>query len=135
MSDEEVAERFYSVQSPEFGDLKEKYNLSILFIAHDLSVVKYFCDRFAVMYFGEIVELGTSEELFKNPLHPYTKALLSAIPKPDPRTEKVRQRIMYNPVTAHDYSNNKPELTEITPGHFVLANQEELKKYRKQLGI
>jgi ABC-type oligopeptide transport system ATPase subunit len=87
------------------------------------------------MYFGEIVELGTSEELFKNPLHPYTKALLSAIPKPDPRTEKVRQRIMYNPVTAHDYSNNKPELTEITPGHFVLGNQEELKKYRKQLGI
>jgi oligopeptide transport system ATP-binding protein len=116
------------------NDLKEKYNLSILFIAHDLSVVKYFCDRFAVMYFGEIVELGTSEELFKNPLHPYTKALLSAIPKPDPLTEKVRQRIVYNPVTAHDYANDKPVLTEITPGHFVLANQEELIKYRKQLG-
>jgi oligopeptide/dipeptide ABC transporter ATP-binding protein len=116
------------------NDLKEKYNLSILFIAHDLSVVKYFCDRFAVMYFGEIVELGTSEELFKNPLHPYTKALLSAIPKPDPLTEKVRQRLVYNPVTAHDYANDKPVLTEITPGHFVLANQEELIKYRKQLG-
>ena len=70
------------------NDLKNEMNLSMLFIAHDLSVVKYFCDRIAVMYFGEIVELATSEELFKHPLHPYTKSLLSAIPKPDPVAEK-----------------------------------------------
>jgi oligopeptide transport system ATP-binding protein len=111
------------------NDLKDQYKLTILFIAHDLSVVKYFCDRIAVMYFGEIVELTTSDELFKHPLHPYTRALLSAIPKPDPIIEKKRQRIVYNPVTDHDYSKQKPTLTEIRPGHFVLANDEELKHY------
>jgi ABC-type oligopeptide transport system ATPase subunit len=107
--------------------------LTILFIAHDLSVVKYFCDRIAVMYFGEIVELTTSEELFKHPLHPYTKALLSAIPKPDPITERNRTRIPYNPMTDHDYSKDKPTLQEIRPGHFVLANRAEIKKYNAEI--
>lgn len=115
------------------NDLKEKYDLSMLFIAHDLSVVKYFCDRFAVMYYGEIVELGTSDDIFANPLHPYTKALLSAIPKPDPLAEKTRKRIVYNPVTDHDYSVEKPKLSEIRPGHFILANSKELEQYRKEL--
>lgn len=115
------------------NDLKEQYQLTILFIAHDLSVVKYFCDRIAVMYFGEIVELASSEELFKNPLHPYTKALLSAIPKPDPIIEKRRKRISYNPVTDHDYSKDKPELQEIKPGHFVSANATEIKKYLEEI--
>lgn len=115
------------------NDLKEQYKLTILFIAHDLSVVKYFCDRIAVMYFGEIVELASSDELFANPLHPYTKALLSAIPKPDPIIEKSRKRISYNPVTDHDYSQNKPVLQEIKPGHFVSANQVELTKYLAEL--
>lgn len=115
------------------NDLKEKYKLTILFIAHDLSVVKYFCDRIAVMYFGEIVELTTSEELFKHPLHPYTKALLSAIPKPDPITERNRTRIPYNPMTDHDYSKEKPSLQEIRPGHFVLANSAEIKKYNAEI--
>jgi len=115
------------------NDLKEEMGLTIMFIAHDLSVVKYFCDRIAVMYFGEMVELATSEELFKHPLHPYAKALLSAIPKPDPLTEKTRQRIIYNPRTAHDYSKEKPTLQEIVPGHFILANSEEMVKYRKEI--
>lgn len=115
------------------NDLKEEMGLTIMFIAHDLSVVKYFCDRIAVMYFGEMVELATSEELFKHPLHPYSQALLSAIPKPDPLTEKTRKRIVYNPKTAHDYSKEKPKLQEILPGHFVLANSEEMEKYRKQI--
>lgn len=115
------------------NDLKEQYKLTILFIAHDLSVVKYFCDRIAVMYFGEIVELTTSEELFKHPLHPYTKALLSAIPKPDPITERNRTRIPYNPMTDHDYSKEKPTLKEIRPGHFVLANSAEIKKYNAEI--
>jgi oligopeptide transport system ATP-binding protein len=117
------------------NDLKEQYKLTILFIAHDLSVVKYFCDRIAVMYFGEIVELTTSDELFLHPLHPYTKALLSAIPKPDPLVERTRQRISYNPVTDHDYSKEKPKLTEIRPGHFVLANSEEIVKYNAEIKI
>ncbi len=115
------------------NNLKEEMGLTMLFIAHDLSVVKYFCDRIAVMYYGEIVELATSDELFKHPLHPYTNALLSAIPKPDPLTEKDRTRIIYNPYKDHDYSVEKPSLVEIIPGHFVLANSIELKKYKAKI--
>lgn len=115
------------------NDLRDELGLTILFIAHDLSVVKYFCDRIAVMYYGEIVELTTSEELFKHPLHPYTKSLLSAIPKPDPLSEKQRQRLLYNPFTDHDYRIEKPTLQEILPGHFVLANSKEMEKYREEI--
>ena len=115
------------------NNLKEEMGLTIMFIAHDLSVVKYFCDRIAVMYFGNIVELADSDELFKHPLHPYTKALLSAIPKPDPLSEKVRKRFVYKPQEVHDYSKEAPKLTEIVPGHFVMANSEELEKYKKDL--
>ena len=115
------------------NELKEEMDLSMLFIAHDLSVVKYFCDRIAVMYFGEIVELATSDELFKHPLHPYTKSLLSAIPKPNPLTEKERVRIVYNPREVHDYSVDKPSFVEIRPGHFVLANKAEVEKYSKEM--
>ena len=115
------------------NELKEEMGLTIMFIAHDLSVVKYFCDRIAVMYHGEIVELASSDELFKHPLHPYTKALLSAIPKPDPLSEKSRQRIVYNPFAVHDYSKEKPTFQEIIPGHFVLANSEEIEKYRQEI--
>ena len=117
------------------NELKEKMGLSLIFIAHDLSVVKYFCDRIAVMYFGKIVELAPSDELFKNPLHPYTKSLLSAIPKPNPLTEKNRTRITYNPQIAHDYSVNKPKLVEIKPGHFIYCNVDEEKKYKEELGL
>ena len=85
------------------------------------------------MYFGEVVELASSDELFKHPLHPYTRALLSAIPKPDPDSEKDRKRFIYVPQNEHDYSKEGPTLTEIRPGHFVLANSEELEKYNKQL--
>ncbi len=115
------------------NDLRDDLGLTILFIAHDLSVVKYFCDRIAVMYYGEIVELTTSDELFRHPLHPYTKALLSAIPKPDPYSEKERERVLYNPFTAHDYREEKPTLQEILPGHFVLANSEEMDRYREEI--
>ena len=115
------------------NNLKDEMGLTIMFIAHDLSVVKYFCDRIAVMYFGNIVELASSDELFKNPLHPYTRALLSAIPKPDPLSEKERKRYIYVPANEHDYSKEAPSLVEITPGHFVMANTEELEKYRKVL--
>ena len=115
------------------NNLKEEMGLTIMFIAHDLSVVKYFCDRIAVMYFGNIVELASSDELFAHPLHPYTRALLSAIPKPDPLSEKERKRYIYVPANEHDYSQEAPKLVEITPGHFVMANSEELEKYRKVL--
>lgn len=114
------------------NELKQELGLSIIFIAHDLSVVKYFCDRIIVMYFGKIVEITTNDELFKNPMHPYTRALLSAIPKPNPRSEKLRKRIIYDP-SVHDYSVDKPELRELKPGHLVYCNEAELVEYRKQL--
>ena len=117
------------------NELKEEMNLTIMFIAHDLSVVKYFCDRIAVMYFGEIVELSTSDELFKHPLHPYTKSLLSAIPKPDPFAELEKTRIVYNPQEVHDYSKEKPKLVEILPGHFILANTPEIEKYKQEIEV
>ena len=115
------------------NELKEEMNLTIIFIAHDLSVVKYFCDRIAVMYFGELVELASSDELFKHPLHPYTKSLLSAIPKPNPLTEKNRVRIVYNPRECHDYSKEKPHFVEVCKDHFVLANSIEVEKYKKEI--
>lgn len=116
------------------SDLREQLDLTILFIAHDLSVVKFFCDRIAVMYFGKIVELASSEELFKHPLHAYTKSLLSAIPHPDPDSEKKRKRMAYNP-RSHDYSVDKPTFVEITSGHFVRANQKEILEMKKELGV
>ena len=117
------------------NELREKFGLTILFVAHDLSVVKYFSDRIGVMYFGNMVELASSDELFKNPLHPYTKSLLSAIPLPDPIYEKSRQRIVYNPLAEHDYSVDQPTFREIAPGHFVRCNDAEEAKYKEELGL
>ena len=112
--------------------LQKELGLTIIFIAHDLSVVKYFSDRIAVMYFGKIVELADSKELFKNPIHPYTKSLLSAVPLPDPRYERTRQRIEYDS-RIHDYSEDKPELKEITENHFVYCNEVEFEEYLTQI--
>ena len=113
------------------NDLRNTLGITILFIAHDLSVVKYFSDRIGVMYYGKMVELAESEELFKHPMHPYTRSLLSAIPQPDPTYEKNRKRIVYNPIADHDYRNDAPSFREVTPGHFVLCNDEELARYQK----
>ena len=116
------------------NDLKRNLNLSIIFIAHDLSVVKYFCDSIVVMYFGKVVEKAPSDELFKNPLHPYTRSLLSAIPKPNPRSERERKRITYNPVEAHDYEHgDMPSLRELKKDHFVYCNDAEYERYMKEL--
>jgi len=117
------------------NDLKEDMGLTLIFIAHDLSVVKYFCNRIAVMYFGKLVELASSDELFKHPLHPYTISLLSAIPKPNPLTERNRTRIIYNPAQAHDYSVDKPTLREVCPGHTIYCNDAEFAKYQEQIKI
>ena len=115
------------------NDLKKERDLSILFIAHDLSVVKYFCDTIAVMYYGDMVEMASSDELFSHPLHPYTKSILSAIPKPDPLLERRRERIKYDPSKEHDYSKEKPKFQEIIKCHFILANSEELDKYKREI--
>jgi oligopeptide transport system ATP-binding protein len=112
-------------------NLREKLGLTVLFIAHDLSVVRFFCDRIAVMFNGKIVEMASSEDLFKNPTHPYTISLLSAIPQPDPDYEKNRQRIHYNP-RQHDYRTDLPSLKEIAPKHFVYANHSEFVAMKEQ---
>ena len=114
------------------NEIKLERGLTMIFIAHDLSVVKYFCDRIAVMYFGNMVELADSDELFKHPLHPYTEALLSAIPKPDPLYEKNRVRKVYDPSKTHDYSVDKPSFREVLPGHFVLCNDAEEQAYQQK---
>ncbi len=136
IADEPISALDVSIQAQVINllnDLRERLGLTILFIAHDLSVVKYFSDRIGVMYFGKMVELATSDELFKNPMHPYTRSLLSAIPLPDPIYEKKRKRMTYNPLAEHDYSVNLPSLREIAPGHFVYCNDEEEARYKEQL--
>ena len=111
--------------------LKASRGLTYLFIAHDLSVVRFISDRIAVISKGRIVELAETEELFRHPLHPYTKALLSAVPIPDPGLEKKKQLLVYDP-SIHDYSVDKPLWEEIANGHFVYGNQKELEGYRKE---
>ena len=136
IADEPVSALDVSIQAQVINllsELKEQFGLTVLFIAHDLSVVKYFSDRIGVMYFGKLVELADSEELFKHPLHPYTRSLLSAIPLPDPISEKKRKRIVYNALAEHDYSVDKPSLREISEGHFVYCNDAEENKYRQEL--
>lgn len=138
IADEPVSALDVSIQAQVINllnELREELGLTILFIAHDLSVVKYFSDRIIVMYFGKIVEIAEADELFEHPLHPYTKSLLSAIPLPDPEYEKKRKRIVYEPEKAHDYSTDKPELREITPGHMVSCNEAEWKQYRKEVSF
>ena len=138
IADEPISALDVSIQAQVINllnELRDTLDLTILFIAHDLSVVKYFSDRIGVMYFGKMVELASSDELFAHPLHPYTKSLLSAIPLPDPQSEKNRQRIVYNSLAEHDYSVNKPTMREITAGHFVYCNDEEELRYKKELGL
>ena len=112
--------------------LQKERGLTYLFIAHDLSVMRFICDRIAVIHKGVIVELSETEKLFAHPLHPYTRALLSAIPMPDPESEREKVLEVYDP-SCHHYETDKPVWTEIEPGHFIMANQEELAEYRKQL--
>ena len=111
--------------------MKKSRGLTYLFIAHDLSVVRFISDRIAVISKGRIVELAEAEELFLHPLHPYTKALLSAVPIPDPALEKNKKLLVYDP-SVHDYSVDKPVWEEIANGHFVYGNQRELEGYRKE---
>ena len=138
IADEPISALDVSIQAQVINllnELREDLGLTILFIAHDLSVVKYFSNRIGVMYYGNMVELAETEELFAHPMHPYTKSLLSAIPLPDPRTEKKRTRIIYNALAEHDYSVQKPTMREIIPGHFVYCNDAEEAKYRKEFDL
>jgi oligopeptide transport system ATP-binding protein len=111
--------------------LQKEKGLTYLFIAHDLSMVKYISDRIGVMYFGKLVELAPAEELYNNPKHPYTQSLLSAIPLPDPISERSRKRKTYDPKMHNYQADENVELREVTPGHFVLCSEREFEQYKK----
>ncbi|MEG0177819.1 ATP-binding cassette domain-containing protein [Anaerorhabdus sp.] len=135
IADEPISALDVSIRAQVLNLLKKfqvEKGLTILFVAHDLSVVRYISDRIAVIHKGRIVELASTEELFSNSLHPYTKSLLSAVPLPDPVIEKAKQLVVYDEA-AHDYSVDKPAFHEIKPGHFVWANEKELAQYKLEL--
>lgn len=110
--------------------LQKEHGITFLFIAHDLSMVKYISDRIAVMHLGRIVELGTADEIYHNPVHPYTKSLLSAVPQPDPDSERTRKRIIYDVDTSKDEVRS---FRSIAPDHYVLATDDEFVTYQNQL--
>ncbi|WP_419954903.1 ABC transporter ATP-binding protein [Neobacillus niacini] len=133
IADEPISALDVSIQAQVVNLLKKlqkERGLTYLFIAHDLSMVKYISDRIGVMYMGNLVELAESDELYNNPIHPYTKSLLSAIPLPDPRYERTRKRISYDP-TVHD-TDGEFELREVTPGHFVRCTAKEFERYQNE---
>ena len=135
IADEPISALDVSVRAQVLNLLKKfqkELGLTYLFIAHDLSVVRFISDRIAVIYKGVIVEVAETEELFNNPIHPYTQSLLSAVPIPDPILERKKVLKVYD-ANQHDYSTDKPEMVEIRPGHFVWANKTEVEKYKKEL--
>ncbi|MGM9923961.1 MAG: ABC transporter ATP-binding protein [Bacillus sp. (in: firmicutes)] len=135
IADEPISALDVSIQAQVVNlmkQLQKEKGLTYLFIAHDLSMVKYISDRIGVMYFGKLVEITTSEELYNNPLHPYTRSLLSAIPQPDPISERKRKRVPYDP-SVHQYSEGEEvKLREVKPGHFVLCSEKEFIAYQAQ---
>ena len=112
------------------SDMQKKRQITYLFIAHDLSVMRFITDRIAVIHKGQIVEMAETEELVTNPIHPYTRALLSAIPMPDPKYEQSRKLLVYDP-NMHDYETNPPSWVEFSPEHYVLANEKEIEEGAK----
>ena len=135
IADEPISALDVSVRAQVLNLLKQiqkENGLTYLFIAHDLSVVRFISDRIAVIHQGVIVEVAETEELFRNPIHPYTQSLLSAIPIPDPILERQKELIVYDP-NQHDYTTDKPQMIEIKPNHFVWANQAEARKYSGEI--
>ena len=134
IADEPISALDVSIRAQVLNLLKkfqQERGLTYLFIAHDLSIVRFISDRIVVIYKGRIMEIAESEELFRYPLHPYTKSLMSAIPVPDPKIEKMKQLFVYNPSEMHDYSVEKPELVDLGNGHMVFGSPTEIEKYRK----
>lgn len=109
--------------------LQKERGITFLFIAHDLSMVKYISDRIAVMHFGKIVELGSADEIYYHPLHDYTKSLLSAIPQPDPDSERTRKRVAYQ---EDESKNSERKLQEIRPDHYVFVTDEEAAQLKQE---
>ncbi|GBG96067.1 ABC transporter ATP-binding protein [Lactococcus termiticola] len=132
VADEPISALDVSIQAQVVNllkDIQKQENLTYLFIAHDLSMVKYISDRIGVMHWGKMLEIGTSDEVYNNPIHPYTKSLLSSIPAPDPISEWERTPLVYDPTTELD--GQERELREIVPGHFVYSTEDEAEEYRR----
>lgn len=136
IADEPISALDVSIQAQVVNLLKrlqKEHGLTYLFIAHDLSMVKYISDRIGVMYFGKLVELAPSDELYKNPIHPYTRSLLSSIPLPDPDAERNRKRIQYDP-KSHQYTEeDQLKMREVRPGHFVYCSEKEFYQYQQNI--
>ncbi|UAL53324.1 MULTISPECIES: ABC transporter ATP-binding protein [Metabacillus] len=133
IADEPISALDVSIQAQVVNlmkNLQKEKGLTYLFIAHDLSMVKYISDRIGVMYFGKLVELADAEELYNNPIHPYTQALLSAIPLPDPDYERTRIRKKYDPAQHQYTEGDEPQFREVKPGHFVMCSEAEYKQYK-----
>ena len=134
LADEPISSLDVSVRAQVLNLLRKfqrEKGLTYIFIAHDLSVVRYISDRIAVIRNGRILEVAETEELFKNPIHPYTQALLSAVPIPDPQLARKVQLKIYDP-NMHDYETDKPTIKEVLPGHFIYCNEAEFAKYQEQ---
>lgn len=133
IADEPISALDVSIQAQVVNLMKElqkKHSLTYLFIAHDLSMVKYISDRIGVMHWGKLLEIGSADAVYNHPLHPYTKSLLSAIPVPDPEVEKARQPLEYD--TSIETDDKTRDMIEVNPGHFVLATPEEAALYKAQ---
>ena len=133
IADEPISALDVSIRAQVLNLLKKfqkERGLSYLFIAHDLSIVRFISDRIAVIHKGKIVEIAETTELFEYPLHPYTKSLMSAIPVPDPIIEKSKKLFIYDP-SIHDYSVDKPEMVDLGNGHFIYGNKAEIEKYKE----
>lgn len=132
IADEPISALDVSIRAQVLNLLKKfqkERNITYLFIAHDLSIVRFISDRIGVIYKGDIVEIADAEELFDFPLHPYTRSLISAIPIPDPQLEKNKVLFTYDP-SVHDYSEDKPELVDIGHNHFIFGNKKEIEEYK-----
>ena len=133
IADEPISALDVSIRAQVLNLLKKfqrERELTYLFIAHDLSIVRFISDRIVVIYKGRIMEIAETEELFAYPLHPYTKSLISAIPIPDPQIEKNKKLLVYDP-SMHDYSTEKPELTDLGNGHMIYGSPSEIEKYKE----
>lgn len=136
IADEPISALDVSIQAQVVSlmqQLQKKRGLTYLFIAHDLSMVKYISDRIGVMHWGKMLEIGTSDEVYNHPIHPYTKSLISAIPEPDPEKERKRIAEVYDP--SQELDGQERQMHEITPEHFVLATQAEADQYRAERGL
>lgn len=134
IADEPISALDVSIQAQVVNllqDLQAQHELTYLFIAHDLSMVKYISDRIGVIHYGRLMEIAPADEIYANPLHPYTKSLLSAVPVPDPEYERKRQAIAYD-ATLYEGDDKKRQLVEVVPGHFIRASADELPTYQQQ---